>query len=328
MTSACPYLFVVGCPRSGTTLLQRMLDGHPQLAVANDCHFITRGLEKFAPELIAPAVAGEDPELSPSVLAAVRGYHRFSRLGLAEDRVDAIAAREKTYAGFVSALYSAFAAMRGKPLAGEKTPDYVRHIPLLHGLFPKARFLHIIRDGRDVALSLRDWADANKGPGRLSRWQEDPIAVSALWWSWQVDCGRKAGRHIGAEYYMAVRYEALVADPERELRRIGDFLDLPFSGEMLKFHAGRRKSGENLSAKSAWLPATPGLRNWRQDLTAAEIALFETLTGKLLAELGMPRASSEASREMKSRADHFRSWWSQHLRRRRAKARARRNKYA
>lgn len=324
MSSPCPYLFVVGCPRSGTTLLQRMLDSHPQLAVANDCHFITRGLEKFAPELLAAAVGGKNPGLSPGLLAAVRSYHRFARLGVPEDRVDEISGKARTYAGFVSALYAEYAAMQGKALAGEKTPDYVRHIPLLSGLFPKARFLHIIRDGRDVALSLRDWAHENKGPGRLSRWRQDPIAVSALWWQWQVECGRKAGRHLGDQRYLEVQYQALVTEPEGELRRVANFLELPFSERMLEFHTGRRKAQGQLSAKSAWLPATSGLRNWRSDLTAKEIALFEALSGSLLDALGMPRTSSQPEPAIETQAADFRSWWSDHLRKRRSKARARR----
>jgi len=63
-----------------------------------------------------------------------------------------------TYREFVTALYDTFAHQNGKPLAGEKTPDYVRRLPLLHALFPWSRSVHIVRDGRNVALSLIDWA--------------------------------------------------------------------------------------------------------------------------------------------------------------------------
>src|SRR5881296_2859749 len=94
-----PYLFVVGCPRSGTTLLQRMLDAHPQLAVANDSHFIARAVES----LHLPA----DAALTPAIVEWVKQYHRFHRLGLPDDAV-ARAATVGTYREFVSALYDEF----------------------------------------------------------------------------------------------------------------------------------------------------------------------------------------------------------------------------
>src|SRR5262245_32654294 len=164
-----PYLFVVGCPRSGTTLLQRMLDAHPQLAVANDSHFIPRVFRKLD-------AAGDVP-LTTEIIAAVENYHRFYRLGLSHELVERAAATAGTYSQFVAALYTEFAGMCGKQLGGEKTPDYVRHVTLLHRLFPQAKFIHIIRDGRDVMLSTLEWAKEDKGPGRLALWKEAPVAV-------------------------------------------------------------------------------------------------------------------------------------------------------
>src|SRR5438093_10451375 len=102
-----PYLFVVGCPRSGTTLLQRMLDGHPQLAVANDTHFIPKAIGHVAP--------GVDPPLTPELVNAVREYKRFPRLGLADAVVTGAAENARSYSQFVAALYSAFAQIHGKP---------------------------------------------------------------------------------------------------------------------------------------------------------------------------------------------------------------------
>ena len=166
-----PYFFVVGCPRSGTTLLQRMLDHHPQLAVANDTHFIPKGVEKM--------IGGNDPPLTPEHIEKVLGYRRFHRLGLSEAIVLKAAAKARTYGEFVSALYSEFGKLCGKQIAGEKTPDYVRHLPFLHALFPWVKTIHIIRDGRDVALSTLEWAREDKGPAGLpsggkNRWRFVP----------------------------------------------------------------------------------------------------------------------------------------------------------
>ena len=166
-----PYLFVVGCPRSGTTLLQRILDHHPQLAVSNDTHFI--------PGAIKRAGDGTDPPLTTELVEWVLGYRTFSRLGLPEATVRAAAAEARTCSEFVSALYRAFGRKHGKPLAGAKDPRYVRYLPLLHALFPWVKTIHIIRDGRDVALSTLEWAREDKGPAGLpsggkNRWRFVP----------------------------------------------------------------------------------------------------------------------------------------------------------
>ena len=184
-----PYLFVVGCPRSGTTLLQRMLDHHPQLAVANDTHFIPRALEEVLAQSASEVVDQIDPLLTGELVEWVLGYHRFPRLGLAEATVRRTAASSTTYRDFVSALYSEFGRLHGKPLAGEKTPDYVKRLPLLQALLPWVRTVHIIRDGRDVALSTLEWAREDKGPGKFALWREEPVAVCAFWWRWQVATG-------------------------------------------------------------------------------------------------------------------------------------------
>ncbi|MBA2442463.1 MAG: sulfotransferase [Rubrobacter sp.] len=299
--SRSPYLFAVGCPRSGTTLLQRMLDSHPWLAVANDSHFIPRVI-KYVP-------VGVDPLLTPELADEVRGYRRFYRLGLPGDAVRRAEERSRTYGEFVGALYEEYGGLHGKPLAGEKTPDYVRHLPRLHALFPGARVLHIIRDGRDVALSTLKWANESKGPGRLALWQEEPVAVCALWWRWLVGTGRRDGGGMRADRYHEIKYEELVARPEETLRGNAEFLEVPFAKEMLSYHEGRTRDEPGISAKKAWLPPTTGLRDWSTQMTERDLELFEALAGDLLSELGYERAVEAVSAETARVADRCREWW-------------------
>ncbi len=303
-----PYVLAVGCPRSGTTLLQRMLDHHPMLAIANDTHFIAKVID---PE-------GGDVPLSPEIVDRVLAYHRFPRLGLPEDSVRLAAARSETYAQFVGLLYAEFAARRGKPLAGEKTPDYVRYLPLLGRLFPWARFIHLIRDGRDVALSTMQWARPHKGPGRFAMWEEEPVAVCALWWRWQVSAGRSKGLELRSRY-CEVHYEQLVVDPAGTTSRLCGFLDLPFSQEMLAFHVGKTRSDPGLSAKNAWLPPTRGLRDWRTQMIERDVALFEALAGDLLSSFGYERATAGPSRAVASLADRCRRRWDAEIQQRQAR---------
>jgi Sulfotransferase family len=296
-----PYLFIVGCPRSGTTLLQRMLDHHPQLAVANDTHFIPRAIEDVA--------VGVDPALTPALIKRVRTYRRFYRLGLSDTAVDEAAVQARTYRGFVSALYSGYGRLRGKFLAGEKTPDYCRHLPRLHALFPWVRTIHIIRDGRDVALSTLEWAREDKGPGKFELWRDEPVAVCALWWRWQVSTGQRNGAHLRPAQYREVKYEDLIARPEEMLRALAAFLGLPFAHEMLAYHVGKTRYEPGISAKQAWLPPTPGLRDWRTQLANRDVELFEALAGDLLSALGYERGAATISPQIAAVAQRCQRWW-------------------
>lgn len=299
-----PYLFVVGCPRSGTTLLQRMLDAHPQLAVSNDPHFIP-----FAPGV----AAGLDPPVTRELVEWLLAYRTFARLELDEQTLRAAAARAATFSELIALLYDAFGARRGKRLAGEKTPRYVRYLPLLHALFSHARVVHLIRDGRDVALSTLDWARADRGPGRFDLWVESPLATCALSWRWHVTTGMRDGAALGP-LYSEVRYEELVADPARALRPVCASLDLRFAEEMAQFHVGRTRSDAGLSAKEAWLPATAGLRDWRAAFTTAELELFAALAGDVLERLGYEVGVDAISPAVEERAAAYAEAWEIELR--------------
>ncbi|MCA9246601.1 MAG: sulfotransferase [Planctomycetales bacterium] len=308
-----PYVFVVGCPRSGTTLLQRILDHHPWLAVANDTHFIPRCLKALGPEVIAAAKAGEPPPLTAELAAAVRSYHRFPRLQVPSAAVDA-AAQRSTYRDFVAELYKQFAHVRGKRWGGEKTPDYVRQLRLLRGLFPWTRFVHIVRDGRDVALSLLEWASPHKGPGRFALWYEEPMAVCALWWRDLVLAAQRDAIAIGKHTYFEVRYEQLVGNPSESVQELCKFLDLPYDERMLSsFGAKTEPALRDRSAKSAWLPPTPGLRDWRTQFHPREKELFQALAGDLLEHLGYEPSAEAISAEVQQRASDCRAWWREHV---------------
>jgi sulfotransferase family protein len=309
VTAKNPYLFAVGCPRSGTTLLQRVLDAHPLLAVSNDPHFIP----------FAPGVAvGADPPLTDELVDWVVGYRTFHRLRVDEETAREAAREAQTYGQFVTALYDALAASRGKPLAGEKTPRYVRCLALLHSLFPKARVVHLLRDGRDVALSTLDWARSDRGPGRFRLWQENALAVCALSWRRHVLAGRREANMLG-DLYCEVRYEQLVQEPESALRALTAQIGLPFAGEMLEFHRGRTRHGPGLSSKDAWLPPTPGLRDWRATLSRPEVELFEALAGDLLDALGYARGVETISPQIESLATRYREAWEAELATRQAR---------
>jgi hypothetical protein len=274
-----PYLFVVGCPRSGTTLLRRMLDAHPSIAMTRETHWIP----KFAQR--------GDGSVTPELMAELSEHPRFAKLGLSRAKVEQAAADRPSYARFVAALFDRYGEGAGKPLVGDKTPGYVRTIPLLNGLFPQARFVHLVRDGRDVCLSALSWERKRAGfERRFPTWADAPVATCALWWRRHVLLGRRAGQELPPGLYYELRYEDLVADPETESNALCAFLDVEYSEAMLRYNEERTRHEPGLSAKKAWLPPTPGLRDWRTQMADDDLVEFESAAGDALEELGYERA--------------------------------------
>src|SRR5262249_2812153 len=147
-----PYLFIVGCPRSGTTLLQRMVNAHPAIAITPESHWIPKFPGKRWTETPEGAITNK---LRRRLLA----HPKFSRLGITKKKLKSLAPKAEpvSYAKLVSRLFDFYGQRFGKQLVGDKTPDYVRHMESLHRLWPTARFVHVIRDGRDVVTSMQEW---------------------------------------------------------------------------------------------------------------------------------------------------------------------------
>ena len=170
-----------------------------------------------------------------------------------------VEAREPvSYSTFVTGVFDLYGKGQGKRLVGDKTPAYVRRIPTLHALWPEARFVHIIRDGRDVCMSAINWRKADHALGRFSTWGVDPITTAAVWWEWHVRLGREDGGSLAPKLYHEVRYEALVSEPAKDMR---ETLRLPRSS-LRRRHAqiprGPREGGpqprreEGVAAPHSW----------------------------------------------------------------------------
>jgi hypothetical protein len=307
-----PYVFLVGCLRSGTTLLQRIVDAHPQIAVIHEAQWVPRWYERRVG-------LTRDGLVTPEFVARLRAHRRFARLELDPADIEALIAdgRPKHYARFVTEVFELYGRGKGKPLVGEKSPGYVRHISTLHELWPAARIVHLIRDGRDVGLSVLDWKKQDRTAGMFPTWSEDPVTTTALWWEWHVRLGREAGATLPPERYYELRYESLVADPERETEQLCAFLGVPYDSSMLRFHEGRMRATPGRSAKAAWLPVTRGLRSWRDHMPSDDVRRFEAASGPLLDELGYPRMEEAPSERALLRAAHLRAAFADHTRSRR-----------
>ncbi len=280
-----PFVFIVGCPRSGTTLLQRMIDAHPEVAIIHETHWIAKWYERRK---------GVTPEgmVTPKLISRLVEYHRFAGWPISREDLERLASDVElvSYEDFVTGFFDLYGEKHGKLLVGDKTPGYVRNISTLHKLWPEAKFVHIIRDGRDVGLSAIDWRKSFKLARRFPTWREDPVTTAALWWKWFVGLGREDGEALGPELYHEVRYESLVANPADECAALCEFLGVPYDAAVVGFAEGRTVANPAFDAKEAWLPVTRGLRNWRSQMPPEDIERFEAAAGDLLDELDYPRA--------------------------------------
>lgn len=274
---------IVGAPRSGTTLLRFMLDAHPELAIPPETGFVPSsvglGRSEFFDHLTR--FPPDAPNWSDFGLDALQ-------FRAALDQVTPF-----TCSQGLRTFYRLYADKHNKPRYGDKTPRYCEHIPTIENLLPEAHFIHIIRDGRDVALSLRPLWFA---PGR-------DLATLALHWRTLVEQGRACGAQ--AKHYLEIRYEDLVRAPEATLSRVCAFLQLDFRPEMLRYweHTSERlvEHGPRLSSKGVVLvsreqrlrqqelttqpPQPARIFAWRQHLSAAENAEFLFHAGDTLANL-------------------------------------------
>ena len=289
--AAAPMPFVVGVNRSGTTLLRMMLDSHPALAIGPETHFV--------PDLIALLETG-DARVA-DLVATIRGAREWEDFGLGEAELTAAFERlgPRLEAGpALRAFYSLCAQRAGKPRAGDKTPAYGRSMLAIKAALPEARFVHVIRDGRDVALSIRDRAGGER--------PERPFGRIAKRWKRRIAGAREQAELLGKSY-LEVRYERLVSEPEPLLKEVCALLELPWDAAMLTYTeraANRLREidrvlparGERaeLSAERRMQthsrvlepPDRGRIGRWRREMSPDQRREFEDVAGDLLAALG------------------------------------------
>lgn len=270
-----PFIFFVGAERSGTTLVRAMFDSHSQLAVPPESYFFL-----FSP--LRRATYSLRGRFDRTAFARdLLANPRFTAWGLPDACVLQALERDRprSYPAALRSVYTAYAQHHGKVGYGDKSPQYVHWMPRLARWFPDAVFVHIIRDGRDVAPSL---------------WQQPfgPRTLVTATYSWQqaVAAGQRAGQVLGPRRYYELHYETLVAAPEETLQALCGWLGLAFEPQMLHYHerATRLLPLEELRGihRGVMAPITTNLRNWRTQLPTAQVETIEALAARQLRACG------------------------------------------
>jgi Sulfotransferase family len=225
MVLADPF-FVVGCPRSGTTLLSVLLDRHSRLCVPPETGFFAE---------VAPKLRGVD---GASLLDTLRGWPRLPELNLTPAAVlRHLGGRPSSPAGVLTAILELYAEAEGKARCGEKTPQHLLHVPTILRLFPAARIVCLLRDGRDVALSLR-----------AVPWGPPTLADAAELWKTFVRLADGFAEQHPSQFTL-VYYERLVKHPDQVLPDVMAFLGERFEPRQLQPH---RSSGVVLPRSFPW----------------------------------------------------------------------------
>jgi hypothetical protein len=269
-------IFVVGNDRSGTTMLRLILDRSAELAIPPESMFLV----DFAP--IRRRGGLGDPAAARRFLARVWSHPKVRRWRLPSGPPELPEGldHEQAYRFCVESPFRAYAEAQGKPRWGDKTPWYVHHVEELLAVWPEARFVVLVRDGRDVALSV----------GRMP-WGPNNAWSAARWWAAGIRAGAEAMRRH-PEQVMQVRYEDLASDPAPLAQRIAAFCGLSYQADMLAIE--RSQEAKVLEDQRAWFTNiwaginTAPVGKWRTQMDGRSQRVFLSLAGRELEELGYP----------------------------------------
>lgn len=283
---AGPPVAVLGVSRSGTTLLKEMLDRHSELAIPTESYFLPQLWDRH----------GERPERQ-AFLDDLERLPRIADWGVARADFERWMPERPSFAQAAQAVYLAYAEARGKPRFGDKTPSYMQRLEVLERAFPGAQYVHLVRDGRDAALSFV----AMTRKARFNPARPRSVPGFAVQWRREVEGARRFGAGPATGRYLEIRYESLVADPEAVMREVCAFLGLRFEPQMLDYHRAPPAATLRDHPRLAE-PPTPGARRWREQMPPAQAEVFEAIAGELLAELGYERAHPRPSSRARARA--------------------------
>lgn len=289
--------FIVGHPRSGTTLLRFILSSHPRIYIPEETGFIPFLPYRKKPELSYPEFIeiltriGSLNFLWKNIVSSPRNFYESLPV--------------KNLATVLDALYriqiGPFSAIRW----GDKTPLYVQYLKEINEIFPQAQFIHLIRDGRDTLLSAR------------KKWPKNRYYKNGYYliqnWARNVAAGRQAADWLGPERYIEIRYEDLILAPLTATQKICTFLNESFSETMLDHTQLARKVGPGPDNHREILEpiSQNSINRWKLEMPLYERKMTQRTALNVLRECGyeiepLPSMSwRESIRFARSRLEFF-----------------------
>lgn len=299
-------IFVVGVPRSGTTLMRMILSRHSRIFIADENHYFGHFLPWLDPGWDFRRVGNLDSDEDVRRLVDhfysdefqrgtwIRGVSQFWRWLIEhvprEELLERMLEGERSQRGVFTALLQSSAASQGKTIFGEKTPAHYRHVDTLLGWYPEGRVIHMIRDPRAVYVSelKRRRARPETVPYRWlirvpAAFRAFVLLAVARTWAEAVRRHRGLARRYPDRYRLA-KFEILVEEPEREIRSLCEFLGVTFEPKMLKQKVVSR--GDRLGEPGFDAGAAD---RWRNSISAGEATWLGRLLGRRIEEMGYRR---------------------------------------
>lgn len=279
-------VFLLGNPRSGTSLLRLMLNAHPEIIAPPECGFLHWWSQKYfdwkwenaSEELIA--------EFITDVCTSKKIETWNLNVQLLHKNI--LKFKPNSYAHLGQIVFETYAQQTGKmPLAiVDKNNYYIHHLEELKAIWPDARYIHLIRDGRDVACSYKDIEKLDTNSPYKPKLSTDINAIAEEWTrnnqnilSFMEGLNRK-------EDYISVRFEDVVGKSKEALKRLCDFLDLEFSPAMLTYYNSEfydePKETLDWKKKTQSEPDNSSVGRYKALLDEEEISNFNSLSKSIL----------------------------------------------
>jgi hypothetical protein len=258
-------VFVVGHGRSGTSILSTLLRDHLRVAFGTESQFFIRFYQQLS--RYGDLTREANRRLLVEDLSRERFFQRSKKYGVRLDVDRAVReAAPQSYAGVLAAIMRQNAECQRMDRWGDKTPEYTSHLPVLRELFPTAQFIHIVRDGRDVALSgYQMHFGAKNAYGAARQWSNVLKGVQAF------------AATVPETAFLELRYEDLLSDPAGAFAKIIRFLDVEDPNGAVTARVGRAAAADLRAGNFG---------KWKTDLSAREQDMFLAIAGPELAHYG------------------------------------------
>lgn len=259
-------IIIGGCARSGTTLMRVMLDTHPNIYCGPESNLFT-----------------------PIRIRTGKRIKELSwRFGVSEKDIRIMLDDSKCLSEFIERFFNHLIIIQGKKRWGEKTPTNVLRLCYIFRHFPHSKFIHLIRDGRDVACSLRNFPKSKIVDGKIIPVDSNnPLDECIERWVHDVKAGR---RWAGDPRYLEVKYENLVLKAEEAMKKVLDFVGEPYDERVLRYYEVKgstrdaSKFPQNVEATQPLY--TQSMGRWKREFTDVDKTLFKRIGGNLLIKLG------------------------------------------
>ncbi len=221
--------FILGNPRSGTTLLRLMLNSHPEIGVPPESGFLQWWHKKYNLWSVA---ATQNEERLTSFIEDILSSKKIEdwKLNKEELKFFIISENPKKYIEIINCIYKFYT--KNKPIIGDKNNYYIHHLSELKVISPQSKYIHLIRDGRDVACSYINIKTLDPNLKYIPKVSSNIAEIAREW----DDNVSKIETFIAQENSITVKYEDLISSPENVLIKICEFLGVKFNVSMLNYH--------------------------------------------------------------------------------------------